>query len=107
MPVSGLAGLIFAIHPLHTEVVNLLVGRAELLAFAGVMGTLVLFQLARIFHEVGRPWVFHFGNPWYTLKINQTAGNGGAFRVFSGFCQSSETPSPSPIFCQRARDSTQ
>ncbi|MBX7219943.1 MAG: tetratricopeptide repeat protein [Blastocatellia bacterium] len=46
MNLSGLTGLGFAIHPLHTEVVNMLVGRAELLAFSGGVGALVLFQTA-------------------------------------------------------------
>ncbi|MFO0583012.1 MAG: tetratricopeptide repeat protein [Anaeromyxobacter sp.] len=37
-----LAGLLFAVHPVHVEAVAGLVGRAELLAAAGVLGALVL-----------------------------------------------------------------
>ncbi|MFT3914412.1 MAG: tetratricopeptide repeat protein [Anaeromyxobacteraceae bacterium] len=37
-----LAGLLFAVHPVHVEAVAGLVGRAELLAAAGVLGALLL-----------------------------------------------------------------
>ncbi len=40
-PVAGITGLLFAVHPLHVEVVNLLVGRSELLAFTGGASALV------------------------------------------------------------------
>ncbi len=40
--VAGLAGLYFVAHPLHTEVVAMIVGRAEMLAAAGALGALIL-----------------------------------------------------------------
>lgn len=42
---AGLAGLCFVAHPLHTEAVAMLVGRAELLAALGALGALA-FALA-------------------------------------------------------------
>lgn len=41
VPVAGITGLLFAVHPLHVEVVNLLVGRSELLAFTSGLSALV------------------------------------------------------------------
>ena len=42
-----LAALLFAVHPVHTEVLGMIVGRAELLAAAGTLGCLLLFLLGR------------------------------------------------------------
>lgn len=42
--VSVTAGLVFALHPLQTEAVDSIVGRAEILALMGTLGALVLFQ---------------------------------------------------------------
>jgi len=47
----ALAALLFAVHPVHTEVLGMIVGRAELLAAAGVLGSVALFLAAR---EVGQ-----------------------------------------------------
>jgi tetratricopeptide (TPR) repeat protein len=41
------AGLLFAVHPVHTEVLGYVVGRAELLAAAGSLGCVLLFLIAR------------------------------------------------------------
>ncbi|MEE9292515.1 MAG: tetratricopeptide repeat protein [Acidobacteriota bacterium] len=41
------AGVLFAVHPVHTEVLGEVVGRAELLAAAGVLGSVLAFLLAR------------------------------------------------------------
>ena len=41
------AGLLFAVHPVHTEVLGEVVGRAELLAAAGVLGSVLGFLVAR------------------------------------------------------------
>ena len=41
------AALLFAVHPAHTEALGEVVGRAELLAGAGVLGSLLLFLRAR------------------------------------------------------------
>ena len=41
------AGVLFAVHPVHTEVLGEVVGRAELLAAAGVLGSVLGFLLAR------------------------------------------------------------
>ena len=41
------AALLFAVHPAHTEALGEVVGRAELLAAAGVLGSLLLFLHAR------------------------------------------------------------
>jgi len=40
-PLAALAGLIFAVHPIHTEAVTSIVGRAELLSAAAVLGALL------------------------------------------------------------------
>jgi Flp pilus assembly protein TadD len=40
-------GLLFAVHPIHTEVLGYVVGRAELLAAAGSLGCVLLFLMAR------------------------------------------------------------
>ncbi len=42
-----LAALLFAVHPVHTEVLGMIVGRAELLAAAGALGSVALFLAAR------------------------------------------------------------
>ena len=41
------AGVLFAVHPVHTEVLGEVVGRAELLAAIGVLGSVLGFLLAR------------------------------------------------------------
>jgi hypothetical protein len=41
--VAYFAGLLFAVHPIHVEAVANVVGRAELMCAAGVVGALVLF----------------------------------------------------------------
>jgi hypothetical protein len=40
--VAGLAGVVFVTHPLHTEVIAMIVGRAELLAALGALSALGL-----------------------------------------------------------------
>ncbi|PLY00121.1 MAG: hypothetical protein C0623_08025 [Desulfuromonas sp.] len=45
--VSWLAAALFAVHPIHTEVVNMAVGRAELLAALGVLVALWAWQHPR------------------------------------------------------------
>lgn len=47
LPVPLLASVLFAVHPAHTEALGEVVGRAELLAGAGVLGSLLLFLRAR------------------------------------------------------------
>jgi protein O-mannosyl-transferase len=42
--IGGLTGLIFAIHPIHVDAVNLLVGRSELLSFSGVFLAIIALQ---------------------------------------------------------------
>lgn len=50
-PVGGLVGgLFFAVHPVHAEVLATVVGRAELMAAAGVLGGLVLFLSRPLTH---------------------------------------------------------
>ena len=44
---GGMAAVIFAVHPLHTEAVTGIVGRAELLMAAGVLGALWFAHLGR------------------------------------------------------------
>ncbi|OYT71588.1 MAG: hypothetical protein CFK52_07540 [Chloracidobacterium sp. CP2_5A] len=51
---AGLTGLYFVAHPLHTEAVAMIVGRAELLAAAGALGALVL-ALLEFRLELSRP----------------------------------------------------
>ena len=47
------AGLLFAVHPAHTEVLGEIVGRAELLAAAGALGSVLLFLRARDAGDAG------------------------------------------------------
>lgn len=57
-----LAALLFAVHPVHTEVLGLVVGRAELLAAAGSLGCVLAFLLGRereINPGAGGPWAFY------------------------------------------------
>jgi Flp pilus assembly protein TadD len=42
-----LAGLLFALHPIHTEALGLVVGRSDILAAAGTLGAVLLFLGAR------------------------------------------------------------
>ncbi|HKQ97049.1 MAG TPA: hypothetical protein VJV75_04165, partial [Candidatus Polarisedimenticolia bacterium] len=44
-----LAGLLFAVHPIHSEALGLVVGRAEILAAIGAVGAVLLF-LAAVTH---------------------------------------------------------
>jgi len=37
------AGILFALHPIHSEAVAGIVGRAELMCAAGVLGAMILF----------------------------------------------------------------
>lgn len=46
-PAPIFAALLFAVHPVHTEVLGMIVGRAELLAAAGALGAVALFLAAR------------------------------------------------------------
>jgi tetratricopeptide (TPR) repeat protein len=48
------AALLFAVHPVHTEALGLVVGRAETLAAAGTLGCVVLFLRARERDGAGR-----------------------------------------------------
>ena len=41
------AGLLFALHPIHTEALGLVVGRSEILAAVGTLGAVLLFLGAR------------------------------------------------------------
>ena len=50
--VGGLAGILFAVHPIHTEAVAGLGGRADLLAALGVLGVLWLRGRGRILWAV-------------------------------------------------------
>lgn len=43
MRVAGIAGALFAVHPVHVEAVAMIVGRAELMCAIGVVGGLVIF----------------------------------------------------------------
>jgi len=67
-----LAGLLFAVHPAHTEALGEVVGRAELLGAAGVLGSVLAFLAARDASQrgagdagtaAGVPW------GWYTLSL--------------------------------------
>ncbi|HEU4403161.1 MAG TPA: tetratricopeptide repeat protein [Candidatus Polarisedimenticolia bacterium] len=58
------AGLLFAVHPVHTEVLGGIVGRAELLAAAGTLGCLLAFLRGRQAAETGGATA-----AWYTLAI--------------------------------------
>jgi tetratricopeptide (TPR) repeat protein len=49
-----LAGLLFAVHPIHTEVLGEVVGRSELLAAAGTLGAVLLFLRSRGRRAEGR-----------------------------------------------------
>jgi Flp pilus assembly protein TadD len=44
---ASVAAILFAIHPVHTEVLGAVVGRAELLAAAGTLGCVLAFLAAR------------------------------------------------------------
>lgn len=58
------AGLLFAVHPVHTEVLGEVVGRAELLAAAGTLGCVLAFLRGRDAElEKGRPW------RWYGISL--------------------------------------
>ncbi|HET6279135.1 MAG TPA: tetratricopeptide repeat protein, partial [Candidatus Polarisedimenticolia bacterium] len=58
------AGLLFAVHPVHTEVLGEVVGRAELLAAAGTLGCVLAFLRGRDAEQCGgRPW------GWYGIAI--------------------------------------
>ncbi len=59
------AGLLFAVHPVHTEVLGEVVGRSELLAAAGVVGGVLAFLRARDRDDGGRG--FHAG--WAALSL--------------------------------------
>lgn len=55
------AALLFAAHPVHTEVLGEVVGRAELLAAAGALGCVLAFLRARGLQGAGSPgarWLF-------------------------------------------------
>lgn len=54
------AAALFAVHPVHTEAVTSIVGRAELLAGAGVLGALACFLRAER-RRPGRTWWLGFG----------------------------------------------
>ncbi len=56
------AGLLFAVHPIHTEAVTSIVGRAELLAAALIMGALFAFVAAER-AQGRRRWL------WMTLSV--------------------------------------
>lgn len=60
-----LAGLLFAVHPIHSEAVANLVGRAELLAAALAMTTLVAY--ARGLESARQRW------PWFALSLTSYA----------------------------------
>lgn len=48
-PLAGIAiAALFAVHPIHTEAVSGIVGRAELLAFTGVLGCVCALERARL-----------------------------------------------------------
>jgi len=55
-----LAGLLFALHPIHTEALGLVVGRSEVLAAAGTLGAVLLFLAARDREAAGD----RFGAAW-------------------------------------------
>lgn len=54
---SLLAGLLFALHPVHTEAVANVAGRAELLAAAGALGAFLLHARARREEAGPRRWL--------------------------------------------------
>ncbi len=67
-----LAGLLFAVHPAHTEALGEVVGRAELLAAAGALGSVLAFLNGREAERRGTgtsraggagPWA------WYSLAL--------------------------------------
>ncbi|MGQ9897514.1 MAG: tetratricopeptide repeat protein [Acidobacteriota bacterium] len=53
---AGLTGLIFVTHPLHTEAVAIIVGRAELLAALGALSALGLALLAQQLQSLQSVW---------------------------------------------------
>jgi tetratricopeptide (TPR) repeat protein len=59
---AGIAALLFALHPVHTEAVTGIVGRAELLASLGVLGALLAFVRTRR-ESGGRR------TAWYALSV--------------------------------------
>ena len=65
-----LAGLLFAVHPAHTEVLGEVVGRAELLAAGGALGSVLAFLAGR---EAERPrtGMVRGAAPWawYALSL--------------------------------------
>lgn len=52
---AALSAILFAVHPIHTEAVSSIVGRAELLAALFVLGS--LFALVRATQHTGRPHI--------------------------------------------------
>lgn len=54
-----IAGWLFAVHPIHTEAVTSIVGRAEILATVGTLGA--LFALDRLLHAERRPATVAWG----------------------------------------------
>jgi len=61
---SLVAALLFALHPIHTEVLGAVVGRAELLAAAGTLGCVLGFFAAGAAAARGRS-----SAPWYALSL--------------------------------------
>ena len=61
---SLVAALLFALHPIHTEVLGAVVGRAELLAAAGTLGCVLGFLAGGAAAARGRS-----SAPWYALSI--------------------------------------
>ncbi len=62
-----IAALLFAVHPVHTEVLGEVVGRAELLAAVGTLVCVVAFLRARL-SDGGRPGL------WYAVSIAAFVG---------------------------------
>lgn len=69
------AGLLFALHPIHTEAVANVLGRSELLAFVGVLAAACAIERARTHDREGRARA--------SLALGAAAAAAFAFGVFS------------------------
>lgn len=56
------AATLFAVHPIHTEAVAGIVGRAEILAFGGIMGSILLYEYAMKAKRERSAWLFGAGS---------------------------------------------
>lgn len=74
---GALAGLAFAVHPVHVEAISAVVGRSDLLAAAGVLAALLLHRRALSAH-----WRGHVVAAWSAVFLALMAKESGAAAAF-------------------------